>query len=60
MSHHPGPTLSYAEELQQYQVFLAEILPRIDFRLREFLRAELVRIEEEIRKLLSNPVSGGN
>lgn len=55
-----GPTLSEVEQLQQYQLLLAEVLPRVDPRFRAPLRAEIVMIEEEIRNLLSNIAPVGN
>lgn len=55
-----GPTLSEVEQLQQYQLLLAEVLPRVDPRFRASLRAEIVMIEEQIRNLLSNIAPVGN
>ncbi len=55
-----GPTLSEVEQLQQYQLLLAEVLPRVDPRFRAPLRAEIVMIEEQIKNLLSNIAAIGN
>ncbi len=51
---YPGPALSDVEQLQQYQLLLAEMLALVNPDLRTTLQAEMLMVEKQINIRLEN------